>query len=139
MWNVSSNGLDLLNTIVRLTAYVLLATNRVHNFINEGDSMKALVVILSVFAALASQAQSCRQLEAQIIATVESVTYYPKESLCMAKLKYSHFDSSIMCPLDQSDVDGKDVMIKGCSSRTLGMSIVSGVLVDDGQSLYLEQ
>lgn len=97
--------------------------------------MKKIVGLFIFVLATVVTTQACQQYEAQFIGKLvktEKVT----SNTCKVQISYSSFNSSIICPLDISDVESKEVLTTQCDKKA--GETISGVLVDDGTQLFVE-
>ena len=94
--------------------------------------MKSLVIALLTVSSFSAFAFDCKQNEAQFIGKVAE---YKKEHIdqyifdCSYKIEFSRFDSSIVCPLDISEV--YDVRFEDTNCSLKNGDDVSGYLVQD--------
>ncbi len=97
--------------------------------------MKRIVGLLIFVLSISMTSQACQQYEAQFIGKVikiEKIT----ATTCAVKIDFSSFNSSIVCPLDISEVNGKDIITTECSKKA--NDTISGILIDDGQQISIE-
>lgn len=97
--------------------------------------MKKIVGLFALVLATSITSQACQQYEAQFIGKVVKIEKASAGS-CTVEINYSSFNSSIMCPLDISEVNNKDVVTTQCDKKA--GETISGILVDDGAQLYIE-
>lgn len=97
--------------------------------------MKNILGLFALVLVTSITSQACQQYEAQIIGKVVKSEQVSADS-CKVQIAYSSFNSSILCPLDISDVETKDVLTSQCDAQA--GSTISGILVDDGAQLILE-
>lgn len=95
---------------------------------------KMMILVLAVAATASVQAQACSQFEAQFIGTVSKIE--KKGQACTVRIDFSTFDSSIVCPLDISEVEGKDIATTQCDKK-LNDSI-SGIVINSHGKLSIE-
>jgi hypothetical protein len=96
-------------------------------------------VLATLFLVLSTQTiafADCTGAEALVAGTVTKKI--ETSGGCQAELNYNYFSSSIMCPLDISDVTERAVEIttRACDFKV--GDTVSGVLVDSNNKLVLE-
>lgn len=100
--------------------------------------MKHIFILLMTFGFFSTSVQAYSTcplgLEAQVIGHLTAKTQVGQD--CLGQVSFSYFNSSIVCPLDISDVAGKNIQLKDCSAQ-VGDS-VSGILILDGHKLYFE-
>jgi hypothetical protein len=97
--------------------------------------MKKIVGLFALVLATSITSHACQQFEAQFIGKVikiEKVT----ETTCSVKIDFSSFNSSIVCPLDISEVNGKEIITTECGKKA--NDTISGILIDDGQKISIE-
>jgi ethanolamine utilization protein EutQ (cupin superfamily) len=97
--------------------------------------MKKIVGLFALVLATSITSQACQQYEAQFIGKVVKSEKISAKS-CLVEISYSSFNSSIMCPLDISEVDSKEVLTTQCDKQP--DDTISGILVNDGGQLYIE-
>lgn len=98
---------------------------------------KALLILFTLIGSASGAMADCKQNEAQVVGKVSTyVSIDSKTGACEVKAIFSQFNSSLMCPLDQSTVESSSVLLAKCPTRS---ETFSGVLVDKGSgSIYLE-
>lgn len=92
----------------------------------------AFILVLSTQTVFAD----CTGAEALVAGTVTKKV--ETAGVCEAELNYHYFSSSIMCPLDISEVVSRSVEIKTRLCDFQVGEVVSGVLVDSNNKLVLE-
>lgn len=97
--------------------------------------MKKIVGLLALVLATSITSQACQQYEAQFIGKVVKSEKVSADT-CAVQISYSSFNSSIMCPLDISEVEDKKVLTSQCDKKT--GETISGIIVDAGAQLYIE-
>ena len=97
--------------------------------------MKKILGLFALVLATSITSHACQQYEAQFIGKVVKSEKVSADT-CKVEISYSSFNSSIMCPLDISDVDSKEVLTSQCDKKA--NDTISGILVDDGAQLYIE-
>lgn len=97
--------------------------------------MKKIFGVLALTVLTTLSAQACDQFEAQFIGKLVKLDK-AADSTCQVEIDFSSFSSSVICPLDISDVRGRVISSPYCDKK-VGETI-SGILVDDGEKVYIE-
>jgi aerobic-type carbon monoxide dehydrogenase small subunit (CoxS/CutS family) len=97
--------------------------------------MKQMIGLFVLVLTTSITSQACSQYEAQFIGKVVKIERTSADA-CTVQIDFSSFNSSIMCPLDISEADDKEITTTQCDKKA--KDTISGILVDDGEKLFVE-
>ena len=97
--------------------------------------MKKMIGLFALVLATSVTSLACSQYEAQFIGKVIKIEK-TSANTCAVQIDFSSFNSSIMCPLDISEAEGREITTTQCDKKA--KDTISGILVDDGETLTIE-
>lgn len=95
--------------------------------------MKNMILAIAlVLSSVIASAFACERPEAQFMGTVKNVSEISE--VCFYEIEFSRFDSSVVCPLDISEVYSEKFQDSSCSLKDGDfvsgyMSLVNGKIV----------
>ncbi len=103
--------------------------------------MKTILFALSALVMANAHAFDCKQNEAQFIGKVSDLRVVKIDQGirdCYFKIQFTRFDSSMVCPMDESAAANTELLDSDCRMGLENGHEISGYLVEKNGSIYLE-
>jgi len=103
--------------------------------------MKTILVALSALVIANANAFDCKQNEAQFIGKVSDLRIVKIDQGirdCYFKIQFTRFDSSMVCPLDESAAASTELLDSDCRMNLQNDQEISGYLIEKSGTIYIE-